>query len=110
MSISSWAGFLSTVDSNAPGNYGLLDQVAALHWVQENIAAFGGNPKEVTLLGQGYGAAMTHLLLMSPVTRGTCPNLVTRSTCPNSMTRVTCPNTVTRSTFSNSVIRATCPN
>lgn len=64
------SGFLSTGDSNAPGNYGLLDQVAALHWVQENIAAFGGNPREVTLLGQGYGAAMVHLLLVSPITRG----------------------------------------
>lgn len=65
-----FAGFLSTADSSSPGNYGLLDQVAALHWIQENIAAFGGNPREVTLLGQGHAAAMVHLLLVSPVTKG----------------------------------------
>ncbi|KAK2156364.1 hypothetical protein LSH36_215g01039, partial [Paralvinella palmiformis] len=46
-------GFLSLEDSNAPGNQAILDQVAALHWIRENIAAFGGNPQEVTLLGQG---------------------------------------------------------
>ena len=64
------AGFLSTGDSNAPGNYALLDQVAALHWIKENIEAFGGDPHEVTLLGQGYGGAMVNLLLISPVTKG----------------------------------------
>ncbi|ELT99093.1 hypothetical protein CAPTEDRAFT_228965 [Capitella teleta] len=63
-------GFLSTGDSNAPGNYALLDQVAALHWVRENIRAFGGDPGEISLLGQGYGAAMVNLLMVSPVTRG----------------------------------------
>ena len=64
------AGFLSTGDSNAPGNYALLDQVAALHWVRENIESFGGDSNQVTLMGQGYGAAMVHLLLISPVTKG----------------------------------------
>lgn len=65
------AGFLSTGDSNAPGNYALLDQVAALHWVKENIGAFSGDANSVTLLGHGYGAALVNLLLVSPVTRGT---------------------------------------
>ena len=65
------AGFLSTGDSNAPGNYALLDQVAALRWVQENIRAFGGNPNEVTIMGHGYGGVMVNLLLISPVTKGT---------------------------------------
>ena len=68
--ICSFPGFLSTGDSNAPGNYALLDQVAALHWIKENIEAFGGDPQEVTLLGQGYGGAMVNLLLVSPVTKG----------------------------------------
>ena len=68
--IVSFTGFLSTGDSNAPGNYAILDQVAALHWIKENIDAFGGDPNEVTLLGQGYGAAMVNLLLISPVTKG----------------------------------------
>jgi len=64
------AGFLSTGDSNAPGNYALLDQVAALHWIQENIRPFGGNPRDVTLLGHGVGAALVNLLMTSPVTAG----------------------------------------
>ena len=63
-------GFMSTGDSDAPGNYALLDQVAALHWVRENIQVFGGDPNEVSLLGQGYGAAMINLLMISPVTKG----------------------------------------
>jgi len=63
-------GFLSTGDSNAPGNYALLDQVAALRWVQENIRSFGGNTGCVTLLGQGYGAAMINLLMLSPIAKG----------------------------------------
>ena len=64
------AGFLSTGDSNAPGNYALLDQVAALHWIQENIRPFGGNPGDVTLLGHGLGAAVVNLLMTSPVATG----------------------------------------
>ena len=64
------AGFLSTGDSNAPGNYALLDQVAALHWIQENIRPFGGNPDDVTLLGHGVGAALVNLLMTSPVATG----------------------------------------
>jgi carboxylesterase type B len=64
------AGFLSTGDSNAPGNYAILDQVAALHWIKENIGSFSGDPNSVTLLGHGYGASLVNLLLVSPVTRG----------------------------------------
>jgi len=64
-------GFLTTGDGQAPGNYGLLDQVAALHWIADNIEHFGGNSKCVTLYGYGYGAAMVNILLVSPITRGT---------------------------------------
>lgn len=46
----------STGDSQARGNWGMLDQVAALRWVQENIEAFGGDPNSVTLFGQSSGA------------------------------------------------------
>ena len=67
---SPFPGFLSTGDSEAPGNYALLDQVAALHWIRENIHDFGGDKNQVTLMGQGYGGAMVHLLLISPVTKG----------------------------------------
>jgi len=64
------AGFLSTEDSSAPGNYAILDLVAALHWIKENIAAFGGDADQVSLLGHGYGAALVNILLISPITKG----------------------------------------
>ena len=64
------AGFLSTEDSSAPGNNALLDLVAALHWVKENIAAFGGDPDQVTLMGQGHGAALVNILMISPIAKG----------------------------------------
>ena len=48
----------------------MLDQVAALHWVKENIAAFGGDPNDVTLIGHGHGAALVNLLMVTPVTKG----------------------------------------
>jgi len=63
-------GFLSMEDSRAPGNYAIFDLVAALHWVKENIAAFGGDSNQVALLGHGYGAALVNILLVSPITKG----------------------------------------
>jgi len=48
-------------------NYGLMDQIAALKWIQENIQYFGGNPKSVTLFGHNRGAACIHYLMQSPV-------------------------------------------
>jgi len=64
------AGFLSSGDSDAPGNYALLDLTAALRWVQENIKAFGGNPTQVTLMGHGVGAVLVNLLTVSPIVTG----------------------------------------
>ena len=53
-----------------PGNYGLLDEIAALRWVKSNIAKFGGDPKRVLAFGESAGAVDTCLLLTSPKAKG----------------------------------------
>jgi para-nitrobenzyl esterase len=69
-------GFLAHPDltresrHHSSGNYGILDQIAALQWVQQNIAAFGGDPSSITIAGQSAGAIDVGALIVSPLGHG----------------------------------------
>uniref|UniRef100_A0A8P0NBK2 Carboxylic ester hydrolase n=2 Tax=Canis lupus familiaris TaxID=9615 RepID=A0A8P0NBK2_CANLF len=62
-------GFFSTGDEHGRGNWGHLDQLAALRWVQENIANFGGNPGSVTIFGESAGGESVSVLVLSPLAK-----------------------------------------
>ncbi|XP_078243249.1 fatty acyl-CoA hydrolase precursor, medium chain [Pogona vitticeps] len=63
-------GFFSTGSKDARGNWGLLDQTAALQWVQENIELFGGDPHSVTIFGESAGGFCASAHTLSPLSRG----------------------------------------
>ncbi|XP_021237614.1 fatty acyl-CoA hydrolase precursor, medium chain-like isoform X1 [Numida meleagris] len=63
-------GYFSTGDEHARGNWGYLDQVAALQWIQENIIHFGGDPGSVTICGESAGGISVSALILSPLAKG----------------------------------------
>ena len=63
------------------GNYGLYDQMTAISWVKNNIAAFGGNPENITIMGQSAGAASVQMQCQSPLTEGLFQKAVMSSGC-----------------------------
>jgi para-nitrobenzyl esterase len=77
-------GFMSL--DGMPDNRGLLDQVAALKWIQRNIGAFGGNPKDVTISGQSAGAQSVMLLMGMPMAQGLFQKAIAQSPPQNHFT------------------------
>lgn len=73
---------LAGEQAGASGNYGLMDQIAALQWVQDNIARFGGDPGNVTLFGESAGSQDVSLLLATPLTRGLFHKAIMQSGTP----------------------------
>ncbi|MBB3188480.1 carboxylesterase/lipase family protein [Microbacter margulisiae] len=78
-------GFLAEPELSAEnphhvsGNYGLLDQIAGLQWVQKNIAAFGGDPKKVTIFGESAGGISVSMLCASPLAKGLFRGAISQS-------------------------------
>lgn len=72
-------GFLTLHDALAPGNYGLWDQIEALRWIQNNIAAFGGNPKFVTIFGSSSGGMSVSLHTLIPSNEGLFQRVISQS-------------------------------
>ena len=63
-------GLSSETENKVSGNYGLLDQIAALKWIRQNIEAFGGDPQKVTIAGQSAGSMSVCALVASPLAKG----------------------------------------
>ena len=72
-------GFFTTGSEDAPGNVGMLDQVMALRWVQDNIRVFGGDPEVVTIFGESAGAWSVGSHMISPLSRGLFKRAITQS-------------------------------
>lgn len=72
-------GFLCLRTKDVPGNAGLKDQIAALKWIKKNVAAFGGDPDNVTLFGESAGATSASLLLISEASKGLFNRVIIQS-------------------------------
>lgn len=75
-------GYFCTGDGLSPGNYGMLDQVMALRWIQDNIASFGGNPNQVTIFGESAGGTSVVYHLLSPLSEGLFKSAIVQSGSP----------------------------
>jgi len=72
-------GLAAESENGVTGNYAILDQIAALKWVQENIEAFGGDPDNVTIFGESAGAANSATLTASPLSTGLFKRVISQS-------------------------------
>ena len=72
-------GFLSLAVDGLPGNMGLLDQVMALQWINENIEKFGGDPNRITIMGESAGSWSVFYHMMSPYSTGLFQNVIGQS-------------------------------
>lgn len=72
-------GFLSSNSGDLTGNYGMMDQIEAMRWVNKNIASFGGDPNKVTIFGESAGGISVGLLMLSPLTNGLYQNAILQS-------------------------------
>lgn len=83
-------GFLSTGDSDLPGNYGLWDQHAAIAWVHRNIRSFAGDPQNITVFGESAGGASVDYQILSPYNKGLVKRAIAQSgaaLCPWALNR-----------------------
>uniref|UniRef100_A0A3Q3G0I3 Carboxylic ester hydrolase n=1 Tax=Labrus bergylta TaxID=56723 RepID=A0A3Q3G0I3_9LABR len=83
-------GFLSTGDSDLPGNFGLWDQQAAIAWVHRNIRSFGGDPDNITIFGESAGGASVGFQILTPHNKGMIRRAISQSgvvTCPWAFTK-----------------------
>ncbi|KAL9961303.1 hypothetical protein ACROYT_G030216 [Oculina patagonica] len=72
-------GFLSANSDDLSGNYGMMDQIEAMKWVNKNIARFGGDPNKVTIFGESAGGFSVALLHLSPLASGLYQNVIIQS-------------------------------
>lgn len=92
-------GFLSTMDSNCPGNFGLWDQKVALHWIHDNIASFGGDVDRITIFGESAGAISGIMQGMLPENNGLFKRIIAQSGAPSVRSMNCSRDTLTGTTF-----------